>query len=188
MPLVYQSFNWAHGVYMAATMGSETTAAARARSASAPRPDGDAAVLRLQHGRLLQALARRWARPCPSRRGIFRVNWFRRDANGKFLWPGFGENMRVLKWIVDRVNGKVPADRGPLGWVPRQGDILWKGLDYPAGRFAELMAVDGAGGAGEAEAHETFFRIFEDRLPPEFAHERAQFAARLGIGAQRASA
>ena len=124
--------------------------------------------------------------PKPPR--IFRVNWFRQDADGKFLWPGFGENMRVLKWIVDRVNGKVAADRGPLGWVPRQGDILWKGLDYPAGRFAELMAVDGAGGAGEAEAHETFFRIFEDRLPPEFAHERAQFAARLGIGPQRASA
>ncbi len=187
MPLVYQSFDWAHGVYMAATMGSEATAAAKGQAAMRRDP---MAMLPFC-GYNMADYFKHWlalGSTLPKPPGIFRVNWFRRDANGKFLWPGFGENMRVLKWIVDRVNGKVAADRGPLGWVPRQGDILWKGLDYPAGRFAELMAVDGAGGAGEAEAHETFFRIFEDRLPPEFAHERAQFAARLGIGPQRASA
>ncbi len=184
MPLVYQSFDWAHGVYMAATMGSEATAAAKGQAAMRRDP---MAMLPFC-GYNMADYFKHWlalGRTLPKAPGIFRVNWFRRDANGKFLWPGFGENMRVLKWIVDRVNGRVSADRSPLGWVPRQGDIHWKGLDFPAPRFAELMAVDGAGGASEAEAHEAFFRIFEDRLPPEFTREREQFSERFGEGPPR---
>jgi phosphoenolpyruvate carboxykinase (GTP) len=184
MPLVYQSFDWAHGVYMAATMGSEATAAAKGQAAMRRDP---MAMLPFC-GYNMADYFKHWlalGKSLPNAPGIFRVNWFRRDANGKFLWPGFGENMRVLKWIVDRVNGRVGADRGSLGWIPRQGDIHWTGLDYPAGRFAELMAVDGAGGADEAEAHATFFRIFEDRLPPELAHQREAFAERFGISPRR---
>jgi phosphoenolpyruvate carboxykinase (GTP) len=187
MPLVYQSFDWAHGVYMAATMGSEATAAAKGQAAMRRDP---MAMLPFC-GYNMADYFKHWlalGRALPKQPGIFRVNWFRRDANGKFLWPGFGENMRVLKWIVDRVNGRVAAERGPLGWVPRQADIHWQGLDYPASRFAELMAIDGAGGVGEAEAHETFFRMFEDRLPPEFADQRNEFAARFGVGPRREAA
>jgi phosphoenolpyruvate carboxykinase (GTP) len=92
----------------------------------------------------------------------------------------------VLKWIVDRVNGKVGAEKSALGWVPKHGDIHWQGLEYPSQRFSEVMAVDTAGGAGEAEAHDTFFRVFENRLPPELQRERDAFATRLGIGADKA--
>ena len=115
MPLVYQAFNWVHGVYVGATMGSEMTAAAVGKHRpGAPRPDGHAALLRLPHGRLLPALAQHGqAHQQPPR--IFHVNWFRKDEDGKFLWPGFGENMRVLKWIVDRANGTARALEGPLG-------------------------------------------------------------------------
>jgi phosphoenolpyruvate carboxykinase (GTP) len=185
MPLVYQSFDWAHGVYMAATMGSEATAAAKGQAAMRRDP---MAMLPFC-GYNMADYFNHWlalGHSLPKPPGIFRVNWFRRDANGKFLWPGFGENMRVLKWIVDRVNGRVAADKSPLGWVPRHGDIHWQGLEYPSARFAEVMAVDSAGGAGEAEAHETFFRIFESRLPEEMARQRDAFVTRLGIDSSRA--
>ncbi len=190
MPLVFQSFDWPHGVYMAATMGSEATAAATGQAAMRRDP---MAMLPFC-GYNMADYFKHWLTlgpTLPTPPAIFRVNWFRRDANGKFLWPGFGENMRVLKWIVDRVNGRVDADKNPLGWVPRYGDIHWQGLDYPRDKFAELMALDSAGGAEEAEAHATFFRIFGDRLPPELANQREQFIARLGAEPQntaRASA
>ena len=190
MPLVYQSFDWAHGVYMAATMGSEATAAAKGQAAMRRDP---MAMLPFC-GYNMADYFKHWlalGKSLPNAPGIFRVNWFRRDANGKFLWPGFGENMRVLKWIVDRVNGKVGAEKNPLGWVPKHGDIHWQGLEYPTARFSEVMAVDTAGGAGEAEAHDTFFRIFENRLPQELRREREAFATRLGLGSdkvQRATA
>jgi phosphoenolpyruvate carboxykinase (GTP) len=130
MPLVYQAFNWSSACTSAATMGSEMTAAAAGRR-RAPRPVRDAAVLRLQHGRLLHALAQRGPQGLENPPRIFRVNWFRKDENGKFLWPGFGENMRVLKWIVDRVRGRAYAIESPLGWMPRYEDLDWKGLDFP---------------------------------------------------------
>jgi phosphoenolpyruvate carboxykinase (GTP) len=185
MPLVYQAFDWAHGVYMAATMGSEATAAAKGQAAMRRDP---MAMLPFC-GYNMADYFKHWlalGKSLPNPPGIFRVNWFRRDANGKFLWPGFGENMRVLKWIVDRVNGKVGAEKSALGWVPKHGDIHWQGLEYPSQRFSEVMAVDAAGGAGEAEAHDTFFRVFENRLPPELQRERDAFATRLGIGADKA--
>jgi phosphoenolpyruvate carboxykinase (GTP) len=190
MPLVYQSFDWAHGVYMAATMGSEATAAAKGQAAMRRDP---MAMLPFC-GYNMADYFKHWlalGKSLPNAPGIFRVNWFRRDANGKFLWPGFGENMRVLKWIVDRVNGKVGAEKSALGWVPKHGDIHWQGLDYPTGRFSEVMAVDTVGGSSEVEAHDTFFRIFENRLPAELRREREAFATRLGINSdkpQRATA
>jgi phosphoenolpyruvate carboxykinase (GTP) len=115
--------------------------------------------------------------PNPPR--IFRVNWFRKDDAGKFIWPGFGENMRVLKWIVDRVQGRGYAVESPLGWMPRYEDLEWKGLDFPAESFYQLMSVGRDAGALEARSHEELFDRFLDRLPKEFVLERELLRSRL---------
>jgi len=121
--------------------------------------------------------------PNPPR--IFRVNWFRKDDEGKFMWPGFGENMRVLKWIVDRVKGHGYAVESPLGWMPRHEDLTWTGLDYPEDTFYELMAVGRTAGTSEAHAHEDHFDLFFDRLPKEFIFERELLRSRLWRSPER---
>jgi phosphoenolpyruvate carboxykinase (GTP) len=178
MPLVFQAFNWSHGVYLAATMGSEATAAAIGQAAMRRDPMAmlpfcgynmaDYWVHWLNIGRRV---------PNPPR--IFRVNWFRKDDNGKFIWPGFGENMRVLKWIVDRVHGRGFAVESPIGWMPRYEDLGWKGLDFPADKFYDLMSVGRDSGALEARSHEELFDRFLDRLPKEFILEREMLRSRL---------
>jgi len=110
---------------------------------------------------------------------IFRVNWFMKDENGKFLWPGFGENMRVLKWIVDRVHGCSRGVESPLGYMPRHEDIHWEGLDYNPEIFFEIMSVDRDASVIEARSHEELFDKFFDRLPKEFTHHRELFKSRL---------
>jgi phosphoenolpyruvate carboxykinase (GTP) len=115
--------------------------------------------------------------PNPPR--IFRVNWFRRDENNKFMWPGFGENMRVLKWVVDRVHGRSAPVESPLGWMPRYEDIDWTGLDFPRETYYRLMAVDRTAGTEEAHDHEKLFDRFFDRLPKEFVYERELLRSRL---------
>jgi phosphoenolpyruvate carboxykinase (GTP) len=110
---------------------------------------------------------------------IFRVNWFRKDANGKFMWPGFGDNMRVLKWIVDRVNGNAPGIESPFGFVPSYDDIKWDGLDYPKDKFQELMSIDREQGVQEARSQEELFDKFLDRLPKEFIYLRELLKSRL---------
>jgi phosphoenolpyruvate carboxykinase (GTP) len=178
LPLVFQAFNWCHGVYIAATMGSEATAAAIGQAAMRRDP---MAMLPFcgynmadYFGHWLN-VGRRLSNP-PQ---IFRVNWFRKDENGKFIWPGFGDNMRVLKWIVDRVHGRGYAVESPLGWMPRHEDIEWSGLDFPADKFYDLMAVGRDAGAAEAQAHEEQFDQFIDRLPEEFIFERELLRSRL---------
>jgi phosphoenolpyruvate carboxykinase (GTP) len=99
---------------------------------------------------------------------IFNVNWFRRDSDGKFLWPGFGDNMRVLKWIVQRVNGHARAVESPLGYVPTYDDIDWTGLDFSREEFHALMAVERADWEREILQHEELFIKLYDRLPKEF--------------------
>jgi len=177
MPLVFEGFNWAHGVYLGATMGSEATAAAVGQAAIRRDP---MAMLPFcgyhmadYWGHWLN-IGRKLANPP----GIFRVNWFRKDENGKFMWPGFGDNMRVLKWIVERVRGRGFAVESPLGFMPRE-DLEWNGLDYPAEKFYELMAIDREAGLAEVRDHEVHFDKFYDRLPREFLFERELLKARL---------
>src|ERR1700716_426678 len=110
---------------------------------------------------------------------IFHVNWFRKDAEGKFLWPGFSENMRVLKWVVDRAHGRALAKETPIGWVPHYEDINWKGLDFPKEKFEELQTFDHAAWRDEVLGHEELFLDLHDRLPPEMIYERELLICRL---------
>jgi phosphoenolpyruvate carboxykinase (GTP) len=98
---------------------------------------------------------------------IFCVNWFRKDKDGNFLWPGFGDNMRVLKWVVERANGTARALEGPLGYVPTYDDIDWRGLNFSREQFNELMSIDKAAWMKEILGHEEFFIKLFDRLPKE---------------------
>ncbi|MBK7677671.1 MAG: phosphoenolpyruvate carboxykinase (GTP) [Candidatus Accumulibacter sp.] len=178
MPLVFQAFNWSHGVYLAATMGSEATAAAIGQAAMRRDP---MAMLPFCGYNMADYFSH-WlnvGRQVPNPPRIFRVNWFRKGEDGKFLWPGFGENMRVLKWIVDRVHGRGFAIESPMGWMPRHEDLEWNGLDYPSDTFYDLMSVGRKAGSAEAHAHEEQFDMFFDRLPKEFIFERELLRSRL---------
>jgi phosphoenolpyruvate carboxykinase (GTP) len=110
---------------------------------------------------------------------VFHVNWFRRDVQGRFLWPGFSENMRVLRWIVERVHGRAQGRETPIGWVPRYEDIDWTGLDFPRSTFDELMAVERAAWRKEVISHEELFIDLHEHLPPELIYERELLICRL---------
>jgi phosphoenolpyruvate carboxykinase (GTP) len=178
MPLVFQAFNWAHGVYLAATMGSEATAAAVGQAAMRRDP---MAMLPFCGYNMADYFSHwlNFGRHLPDPPRIFRVNWFRKDEEGRFLWPGFGENMRVLKWIVDRVHGHSRSVESPLGWMPRYDDICWDGLEFPRDTFNELMTVNRDAVSQDTRAHEEHFDRFYDRLPKEFVHERALLKYRV---------
>ncbi len=110
---------------------------------------------------------------------IFHVNWFRKDADGKFIWPGFSENMRVLKWIVDRAHGRAVARKRPIGWMPHYEDIEWKGLDFPREKFEELQAFDRKAWREEVIGQEELFIDLHDHLPAEIIYERELLICRI---------
>jgi phosphoenolpyruvate carboxykinase (GTP) len=180
MPLVYQAFNWIHGVYIGATMGSEMTAAAVGGHGQVRR---DPMAMLPFCGYNMGDYFRHWIFmrkliKFPPR--IFHVNWFRKDGDGTFLWPGFGENMRVLKWIVDRCNGRANAVETPLGWVPYAKDFDLKGLaNYPPEKFDRVQDINYDDWRRELLQQDELFMKIYSHLPKELIFQRELLVSRL---------
>ncbi len=179
IPLVSEAFNWEHGVFLGASMGAETTAAATGavgvvrRDPMAMRPFcgynmGDYFTYWLSIDKRLKKLPL-----------IFRVNWFRKDEKGKFLWPGYGENIRVLRWILDRVRGKGSAVRTPIGYLPTPESIDTAGLDLKPSALQQVLSFDRVGWKKEVDEIEDFFSQFERRLPSDLTKQVFNLKAQL---------
>ena len=183
VPLVFQSFNWQHGVYMGATMASETTAAAT----------GAVGVVRHDPMAMLPFLGYNmgdyWGhwlamgRSASSPPSIFQVNWFRRDDDGRFIWPGFGQNMRVLRWIYSRVKGQDSGSREtPIGIVPTADAIGASEIGLMPKQVDALLSVDRDAWIDEAEDYARYLEQYGDRLPTEIRREQRALLQRLGAG------
>ncbi len=178
-PLVYESFSLQHGVFIGATMASELTAAQVGKIGQVRRDP--MAMLPVcgynmaDYFRHWLKMGKRMAKP-PK---IFHVNWFRTDERGRFLWPGFGENLRVLEWILDRCNNKVGALETPIGYVPYPSDIDLTGLDLPAGNLEKLLSIDRDEWLEELKGIKKFFRMFKKNLPVELWQEYEELQIRL---------
>jgi phosphoenolpyruvate carboxykinase (GTP) len=181
VPLVTESFNWQHGTFLGATVSSETTAAAAGKVGQLRRDPmamlpfcgyhmGDYFAHWLKIGQ------RSDAAKLPK---IFYVNWFRQDENGKFLWPGYGENSRVLKWIFERCDGAVPATDTPIGRIPQPADLDLRGLELAQDRLARLLDVDVEGWRAEVPRIKQHFAQFGSRLPKGLLDEVEGLEQRL---------
>ena len=179
MPLVFEAFDWQHGTFLGATLASETTAAAT----------GAVGVVRRDPMAMLPfcgynmgdywgnwlSIGKRLTQP-PK---IFRVNWFRREGSGRFLWPGFGENLRVLEWVIKRCKGVGSAEETPIGYLPTKDALNRRGLDVSDEALAELLSVDRDGWRANLRGQAEFFAKFGDRLPAGIQHEHDLLARRL---------
>ncbi|MCB1904381.1 MAG: phosphoenolpyruvate carboxykinase (GTP), partial [Gammaproteobacteria bacterium] len=178
-PLVYESFDWNHGVFMAATMGSEATAAAIGQEAIRRDPFAMLPFIGYHMGDYWGHWIKMGRNDAIKKKpGFFRVNWFRKDDNGKFIWPGFGENMRVLKWVVDRVRGRAGAVESPFGKMPRYEDITWAGLNFTEAKYHGIMDIAKEGALSEAEAIKKYFEGYGKHLPAELEQQRRTFEER----------
>ena len=166
-PLVFQSRDWAHGVFVGATMGSETTAAATGQVGVVRRDP--MAMLPFCGYNMGDYFAHwlRMGRAVTHPPAIFHVNWFRTDERSRFVWPGFGENLRVLLWMIERVKGRAAADETPIGLVPKEGALNWDGLRLSAAERQSLLKVDRGEWASEVPEIRAFFDRFGARLPDE---------------------
>ena len=179
IPLVYQAFNWMHGVYVGATLSSETTAAATGQTGVVRR---DPMAMLPFIGYNVRDYFVHWFKmrkkmsDCPR---VFHVNWFRRGDDGHFLWPGFGENMRVLKWIIDRCNGRAYAVEKTLGWMPRPKDIDLQGLDINLEDLEAVQSVDNEAVKKELLSQEELFLKLAGDLPKEMIFQRELLISRL---------
>ena len=181
-PLVYESFNWQHGVFVGATMASERTAAQYGKQGEVRRDPmamipfcGYDMALYFRHWLDMGARMKKQPR-------IFHVNWFRMDENNKFLWPGYRENLRVIEWILDRCNRKVSAEKTPIGYIPNPKDIDMTGLQLPEGAMARLLAIDPKEWLAETEGIKQFFKQFKKDLPKEMWDELTALVERLKDG------
>ncbi len=178
-PLVYEALSWQHGVYVAATMASETTAAATGAVGVTRR---DPMAMLPFCGYNMADYFRHWlemGRRIPHPPKVFHVNWFRKGDDGKFLWPGYGENVRVLKWILERIEGRAAATETPIGCVPTTNALTLDGLDISRTTMEELLRVDPAGWIAEHSDTGNFFQKFGDRLPAEIRDEHYNLGQRL---------
>ncbi len=180
MPLVFQAFDWEHGVYVGATMASETTAAATGAVGQVRR---DPMAMLPFCGYNIGEYFRHWLRIGPRLKNpplIFHVNWFRKGADGKFLWPGYGENMRVLKWIIGRCEGRGDAAETPIGFVPRADNIDLEGLEaFSKAQLEEVLSVKSGEWQTELAGEGKFFDSLGGVVPPELLSQRDKVAARF---------
>ena len=183
VPLVTEARNWAEGVYMAATMGSETTAAAAGQQGVVRRDPfamlpfmGYHMADHFAHWlKMGEKLAASGAKP-PA---IFCVNWFRKGADGKFVWPGYGDNMRVLKWMLERVEGSAGGEENAFGVSPRYDDISWAGLDFSRAQYRSVISIDRAAWQTELGLHAELFQQLSARLPAQLLAIKGQIEQRL---------
>jgi phosphoenolpyruvate carboxykinase (GTP) len=179
-PLVFQAFDWNHGVFAGASVASETTAAQQGAVGVVRR---DPMAMLPFCGYNMGEYFGHWLRvgaALPQPPKIFHVNWFRQDAGGKYLWPGFGDNMRVLRWILERCEGRGEAVESPIGWLPAPGAIDTTGLDIDPATIAELLKVSRDDWRAEADGIGEFFGKFGARLPDEMERQRRALIDRLG--------
>ena len=178
-PLVYQSFNWQHGTFVGSIMASETTAAASGAVGVVRR---DPMAMRPFVGYNMGDYWKHWlemGKIIPHAPKIFHVNWFRTDDEGHFIWPGFGDNMRVLLWILARCEGKADAVETAIGYVPKPEDINIEGLDISIDTIKDLLTVDKAAWLADVENIKEFYKLVGDHVPAEMYEELAALEARL---------